>query len=619
MVSLSNEEKEYIKYNLKGFFKHFKLENRINKVKDDIKKIIQLKKEAESLLDILKYTNSESLLKKNTPKKHLQVTKSQDNLFRKQRETKREKEKEKEKININQRPVTPEINMKRKVNKNQNQNLNKVLNVKTNMHDENKTEIKIETKHENKIENKHETKQENKIENKNENKIENKNEIKHENKNEIKHENKMINKIDENKTIIQKKLKPNKSFENLNILKKKVKKEIEKEKEKKIENEKIVKLSPKKSKLRERPKTPKSTILKKRKNKTNIDLENKVEKINQIQEEKKNLSFKENLINQINKKENEKELNLSPKGKEIKEEIKSKETIIFDGSFGNKNIDSPNIFNNGSFGSNNSQIKNSEKKVSSFQSEKSKNNNLNNKEIINFSNKKVFALYKLLNSGFFDIKSKIKFIYINKELYNIFDKNELKKQLLSNYEDEYKKYTLIINKYDLKPFVPDTIMQNSLNFLTKDEEKKLLSNEQKIEIINIFKFLLLIIGEDISKIEDKNIINYTFNDIYSKYNVTNIKDLVLKIALEKLQKIKLQQIESINNLINNKEDLLSPAMLFRLNKSVSYMTFILRDFYNYLFLQTEDGTKLYEIRAGIQDYDSLGNKIKKLKTLTNIN
>ena len=166
-------------------------------------------------------------------------------------------------------------------------------------------------------------------------------------------------------------------------------------------------------------------------------------------------------------------------------------------------------------------------------------------------------MYKLLNSGFFDIKSKIKFIYINKELYNIFDKNELKKQLLSNYEDEYKKYTLIINKYDLKPFVPDTIMQNSLNFLTKDEEKKLLSNEQKIEIINIFKFLLLIIGEDISKIEDKNIINYTFNDIYSKYNVTNIKDLVLKIALEKLQKIKLQQIESINNLINNKEDLLS--------------------------------------------------------------
>ena len=60
-------------------------------------------------------------------------------------------------------------------------------------------------------------------------------------------------------------------------------------------------------------------------------------------------------------------------------------------------------------------------------------------------------------------------------------------------------------------------------------------------------------------------------------------------------------------------------MLLRLNKNVSYITYFLINFYNYLFLQTEDGTKLYEIRAGIQDYDSLGNKIKKLKTLININ
>ena len=158
-------------------------------------------------------------------------------------------------------------------------------------------------------------------------------------------------------------------------------------------------------------------------------------------------------------------------------------------------------------------------------------------------------------------------------------------------------------------------MQNSLNFLNKEEEKKLSSKEQKIEIINIFKFLLLILGEDIYKIEDKNIINYTFKDIYNKYNVNNIKDLVLKIALENLQKLKLEQIENIKSLINDKEDILSPAMLLRLNRSVSYMTFILRDFYNYLFLKTEDGTKLYEIRAGIQDYDNLGEKIKKLKSI----
>ena len=649
MVSLSNEEKEYIIYNLKGFFGHFKLEKRINKVEKDINRLLQMKKETESFLDFIKD------VEKNIIKKHLQVTKSQDNILRKPNET--IKEKEKEKIITNQRPVTPELNIKKKVNKTKNQTLNKVLNLKTHIQhnnednkllksadfskikskktNENKNEIKTENKIENKIENKSESKNEIKTENKNEIKTEikteNKNEIKNEKtidknenkiekKHEIKTEKKAINKSDENKKNIHKKLRNDKSVDNIRLPKKKVKMEKENEKEREKEKEEIImKHTPTKSKLIERPKTPENAILKRRRNKTNVNLANKVKKINQIKEEN-SLSFKENLINEIKKKEsiekeNEKIFNLSPKGKEIIEEKKSTETIVFDGSFGNKNNGSPKPFNNGSFGSNYSQMRNSEKKVSSFQSEENKNNNSQNKEISNFSNKKISALYNLLNSGFFDIQSKIKFTYINKELYNNFDKNELKKQLLSYYEDEYKKFTLIINKYDLKPFVPETIMQNSLNFLTKDEENKLLLNEQKIEIINVFKFLLLILGEDISKIEDKNIINYTFKDIYSKYKVTNIKDLVLKIALEKLQRLKIEQIESIKNLINNKEDILSPAMLLRLNRSVSFMTFILRDFYNYLFLQTEDGTKLYEIRAGIQDYDSLGNKIKRLKSL----
>ncbi len=627
MVSISNEEKEYISFNIKGFFSYFKLEKRINKVEKDINELIKLKKETESFLDFMKN------LEKNSIKKHLQVKKSQDNLLRKQLDIIKEKEKEKDKkINLNQRPVTPEINIKKKVNKNKNQNVNKSLNLKTHMPHNNEDNellksadyIKMKSKkhNENKIESKNESKNINKTENKNENKIEskiieNKIENKNEKKHEIKTENKSINKLDDNKKNIHKKLRLDKSLDNIRQPKKKVK--FDKENENEKENEKIMKHTPTKSKLSERPKTPENAILKRRRNITNVNLANKVKKINQIKEENI-LSFKENLINEIQKKEskekeNEKEINISPKGKEIKEEQKSKETIIFDGSFGNKNNGSPNAFNDGSFGSNNSKMRNSEKKVSSFQNEEKKNNNLQNKEISKFSNKKISALYNLLNSGFFDIESKIKFTYINKELYNNFDKNELKKQLLSYYEDEYKKFTLIINKYDLKPFVPDTTMQNSLNFLTKDEENKLLSNEQKIEIINVFKFLLLIIGEDISKIEDKNIINYTFKDIYLKYKVTNIKDLVLKIALEKLQKLKLDQIESIKNLIHNKEDILSPAMLLRLNRSVSYMTFILRDFYNYLFFQTEDGTKLYEIRAGIQDYDSLGNKIKKLKSL----
>ena len=572
-MSISNEEKEYIVFNIKGFFEHLKLEKRIKKVEKNIEEIIKKKKETECLLNFIKENPQlqSIIIEKNTHhKKNLQSTKSQDNIFSKTVQTK-EKEKIKSKVTF-QRPITPEITLKKKINKKQ--NTNKGVNDLGKSVDFSKIQIKKST----------------------DNMLKDmKDSIKHEKLNE----NKLIKSTEKKSDF--KKLTKNKSTENIKFPVKKHKIEKEKNDNK---NSKHVVL---KSKLSERPKTPEvNNIKKRRKNVTNVNL-GKTSKKN-----KDNINFKESLVNEINKMEN--------KNNEKEKEENNNNIINFEnGSFGNKNNENKSnesikVFNNGSFGSNNNNNnKTSNKKVSNF--EIKKNDLLINKEIKKFSNPKTTALYYLLNSGFFGIKSKIRYIFINKELYNNFNIKELLKQLLSDYENEYQKFTLIINKYDIKPFIPDDIMQNSLNFLNKEEEKKLSSNEQKIEIINIFKFLLLILGEDISKIEDKNIINYTFKDIYNKYNVNNIKDLVLKIALENLQKLKLEQIENIKSLINDKEDILSPAMLLRLNRSVSYMTFILRDFYNYLFLKTEDGTKLYEIRAGIQDYDNLGEKIKKLKSI----
>ena len=572
-MSISNEEKEYIVFNIKGFFEHLKLEKRIKKVEKNIEEIIKMKKETECLLNFIKENPQlqSIIIEKNThQKKNLLSTKSQDNIFSKTVQTK-EKEKIKSKVTF-QRPITPEITLKKKINKKQ--NTNKGVNDLGKSVDFSKIQIKKST----------------------DNMLKDmKDSIKHEKLNE----NKLIKSTEKKSDF--KKLTKNKSTENIKFPVKKHK--IEKEKN----DNKISKHVVLKSKLSERPKTPEvNNIKKRRKNVTNVNL-GKTSKKN-----KDNINFKESLVNEINKMEN--------KNNEKEKEENNNNIINFEnGSFGNKNNENKSnesikVLNNGSFGSNNNNNTNktSNKKVSNFEIKK---NDLINKEIKKFSNPKTTALYYLLNSGFFGIKSKIRYIFINKELYNNFNIKELLKQLLSDYENEYQKFTLIINKYDIKPFIPDDIMQNSLNFLNKEEEKKLSSNEQKIEIINIFKFLLLILGEDISKIEDKNIINYTFKDIYNKYNVNNIKDLVLKIALENLQKLKLEQIENIKSLINDKEDILSPAMLLRLNRSVSYMTFILRDFYNYLFLKTEDGTKLYEIRAGIQDYDNLGEKIKKLKSI----
>ena len=59
---INEEEKEYIKYNIEGFFKHFKLEERIKKISDDIHKLQKLRLEINNEF---KNLSSQSNINKN--------------------------------------------------------------------------------------------------------------------------------------------------------------------------------------------------------------------------------------------------------------------------------------------------------------------------------------------------------------------------------------------------------------------------------------------------------------------------------------------------------------------------------------------------------------------------
>lgn len=48
--------------------------------------------------------------------------------------------------------------------------------------------------------------------------------------------------------------------------------------------------------------------------------------------------------------------------------------------------------------------------------------------------------------------------------------------------------------------------KNGLNYLTKDEQEKLGTKEQKPQIINFFKFIYVIFNIDYSNISDEEII-----------------------------------------------------------------------------------------------------------------
>ncbi len=66
------------------------------------------------------------------------------------------------------------------------------------------------------------------------------------------------------------------------------------------------------------------------------------------------------------------------------------------------------------------------------------------------------------------------------------------------------------------------ISSNSLNFITKDSEDRLLDKPQPEEIINIIRLTYIILGEDGDQFEGNDIIKDLFSTIYSKLNVDSL-------------------------------------------------------------------------------------------------
>jgi len=250
-----------------------------------------------------------------------------------------------------------------------------------------------------------------------------------------------------------------------------------------------------------------------------------------------------------------------------------------------------------------------------------KNNN-NNKKIIKkkpkkFSNNYVNALYLAVISGYITIDQKIKIILNNKEIYNNINIKDLIKELLKNIEIEYNNKKNILNKYDNiilnQKFIPNVAYSNGLNFLTKNEIEILISKNQSKEILNIFKIILFFLGEDFSDIEDNNLLQYFFNNIYKKYKIFSIKELILKQLIKNIQNIPIEFIKKAINLNKSNKDTLSPAMVFRHSRCVSYITFIINDLYKYITFKLDNGLFLYELWDIKNKTEKMQNKINKLK------
>jgi hypothetical protein len=74
------------------------------------------------------------------------------------------------------------------------------------------------------------------------------------------------------------------------------------------------------------------------------------------------------------------------------------------------------------------------------------------------------------------------------------------------------------------------------------------------------------------------------------------------------------RFENISNIIKNNPKILSSPDLLKINRSMSYMTFILREIYDYYSQKTPDGVHLFTIRNFKNEIQSLSEKLNKLES-----
>ena len=239
------------------------------------------------------------------------------------------------------------------------------------------------------------------------------------------------------------------------------------------------------------------------------------------------------------------------------------------------------------------------------------------KRIKKYNSNNVECLYLSLNSGFFNPNKKLNLFLKSRELFNNLNNKNMIKELIEYYykkgleNPNYNNKDKNLEKINIV-FNPCERSINALNFIDKNEEMKLINEVQHPYINELFKIVLILLNE--YNKNNKNIYDFLFNDILSKYKVKNIKNLMLNIFVGERIIISDEQFELIQKILTNKPDLLSPSTLLKYNRAVAYFSFFLKDLFSYLNLKTEEGIFFFKIRASLPKNKYI-EQIHKLKLL----
>lgn len=138
------------------------------------------------------------------------------------------------------------------------------------------------------------------------------------------------------------------------------------------------------------------------------------------------------------------------------------------------------------------------------------------------------ALYIAVNSNYVPNKLKFQIATAIPVIKSNFDLKSLIKSKIANLnsklseiEQENSKYFTDTSVQSLiyKTFTPGKTAQSGLAFVTKEEENNLCKKDQPEEILNVFRIIYLIIGEDIESVPSNKLIDNLINVVMPRIGV----------------------------------------------------------------------------------------------------
>ena len=277
--------------------------------------------------------------------------------------------------------------------------------------------------------------------------------------------------------------------------------------------------------------------------------------------------------------------------------------------------------------------------------QKSKTNvsdNFSNKKIINnifdksciklpnniIINNNIKCLYFLIEKNFINNKLKYNIIISLPTLYNIIYKKNLKFLIQNKPKEIENKIKLLENQFEnildykiieSNKFIPSKQSINGLNYITKEQIKNFIKIEKTglpNEIKNIFLIIIYLFDYDDTN-EFKNdeiLLDVHFKNILNKYNVKNIKNLFLKyIEMYPYLNITKNKFEKLNKIFNENKNILNNEEIAKINRPLSYISFILNEIYLYINKKNNNDIYFYEIINKNNEIIKLKKKLEIIK------